>query len=180
MTTTASRILTIDPAHSTVGFTVRHLMITKVRGAFSDVKGTVTLGDASPIPVSIDAEVAVASVSTRQPDRDAHLKSPDFFDAPTYPTMTFRSTSIEPTGDAGFSLVGDLTIHGQTKSVTFEGEFTGQNQSPAAPGGTRFAYEATTKIKRSEFGLTFNMPLETGGVAISDEVTVELDVQATS
>ena len=179
MTTTAARSLAIDAAHSNVGFSVRHLMITKVRGSFTGVTGSITLDASSPMPVAIDAVVDVATIDTRQPDRDAHLKSPDFFDAATYPTLTFKSTSIVPTGDTTFTLTGDLQMHGTTKSITFEGEYTGQGENPFAPGA-RFAYEAKTKIKRSDFGLTWNATLEAGGVAVSDEVAIELDIQATA
>ena len=179
MTTTAARSLAIDPAHSNVGFWVRHLMITKVHGSFTGVTGSIQLGASSPMPVAIDAEVDVTSIDTRQPDRDAHLKSPDIFDAATYPTMTFKSTSIAATGEATFTLTGDLQIHGQTRTVTFDAEFTGQGENPFAPGA-RFAYEAKAKIKRSDFGLTWNAALEAGGVAVSDEVAIELDIQATA
>jgi polyisoprenoid-binding protein YceI len=177
MTTAATRTLTIDPSHSTVGFSVRHLMITKVRGAFTGVSGTIELAAGSSIPVAISAEVDVHTIDTREPNRDAHLKSPDFFEADTYPKMTFASTAISPSGGTEFTLVGDLTIHGVTKSVTFEGEFTGQGTNPFAPGD-RFAYEAKTKIKRSDFGLTWNVALEAGGVTVSDDVEITLDIQA--
>jgi polyisoprenoid-binding protein YceI len=176
MTTAATRTLTIDPSHSTVGFSVRHLMITKVRGAFTGVSGTIELAAGSSIPVAISAEVDVHTIDTREPNRDAHLKSPDFFEAEKFPTMSFASTAITPSG-SGFTLVGDLTIHGVTKSVTFEGEFTGQGTNPFAPGD-RFAYEAKTKIKRSDFGLTWNVALEAGGVTVSDDVEITLDIQA--
>ena len=177
MTTAATRTLTIDPSHSTVGFSVRHLMITKVRGAFTGVSGTIELAAGSSVPVAITAEVDVHTIDTREPNRDAHLKSPDFFEADTYPKLSFVSTAITPSGGTDFTLVGDLTIHGVTKSVTFEGEFAGQGTNPFAPGD-RFAYEAKTKIKRSDFGLTWNVALEAGGVTVSDEVEITLDIQA--
>ena len=179
MTTTATRSFAIDPAHSTIGFSVRHLMITKVRGSFAGVSGSIHLGASGYIPVTLDAEVKVDSIDTHEPNRDAHLKSPDFFDAATYPTMTFASTSIVASGDSAFTLTGDLSIHGVTKSVTFEGEFSGVGSNPFAPG-ERAAYEAKTKIKRSDFGLTWNTALEAGGVAVSDEVEITLDIQATA
>jgi polyisoprenoid-binding protein YceI len=177
MTTTATRTYAIDPAHTSVGFSVRHLMISKVRGSFGAVTGTVELGPTGQIPVAVKAEIDITSIDTREAQRDAHLKSPDFFDADNHPKMSFTSTKIEAEGDSHFRLTGDLEIRGTKQSVTFDAEVTGQGTDPFGRG-ERIAYEAKTKIKRSVFGLTWNTALETGGVAVSDDVEITLDVQA--
>ncbi len=173
---TQTRTFTIDPAHTSVGFSIRHLMIAKVRGSFGSVSGTVELPPTGSIPVSVNAEIDVASIDTHQAQRDGHLKSPDFFEADTYPQMQFASTRIDALDDTRFRLVGDLKIHGTKRSVTLDAEFGGQGADLA--GGKRIAYEATTKIKRSDFGLTWNAALETGGVAVGDDVEITLDIQA--
>jgi polyisoprenoid-binding protein YceI len=177
MTTTATRTYAIDPKHTSVGFSIRHLMIAKVRGTFGTVSGTVELGASGFIPTSVKAEIDVASIDTREAQRDGHLKSPDFFDAATHPIMSFTSTAIEAEGDTKFRLTGELVIRGSKQSVTFEAEVTGQGKDPFGPG-ERIAYEAKTKIKRSEYGLTWNSALETGGVAVGDDVEITLDVEA--
>jgi len=177
MTTTATRTFTIDPKHTSVGFSIRHLMIAKVRGTFGSVTGTVVLGETGLIPTAVTAEIEIASIDTREAQRDGHLKSPDFFDAENHPVMRFTSTAIEPHGDTHFKLTGDLEIRGSKQSVTFEAEVSGQGKDPFG-SGERIAYEAKTKIKRSDFGLTWNSALETGGVAVGDDVEVSLDVEA--
>lgn len=171
-----TRTYAIDPAHTSVGFSVRHLMISKVRGSFGAVSGSVELGPDGLIPVAVNAEIEIASIDTREAQRDTHLKSPDFFDAENHPKMHFVSTKIEAEGDSKFRLTGDLTIRGAKQSVTFEGEVTGTGADPYGRG-QRIAYEAKTKIKRSDFGITFNIALEAGGVAVSDDVDITLDVQ---
>jgi polyisoprenoid-binding protein YceI len=173
---TSTRVFAIDPAHTSVGFSVRHLMIAKVRGTFGAVKGTIELPATGLIPSSIEAEIEIGSIDTREPQREAHLKSPDFFDADTHPTMKFKSTKIEAGDDKHFTVTGDLTIRGTTKSVSFKSEVTGTGTDPFGRG-TRVAYEAQTRINRSDFGLTWNTALETGGVAVSDEVDITIDVQ---
>lgn len=165
----------IDPVHSSVEFSVRHLMITTVKGRFTDVQGTVVLDELNPAASTADITVNVASVDTREPQRDAHLRSADFFDAEKFPTLTFRSRTVEDVTDDGFKLVGDLTIHGVTREVTLDVTAEGRTKDPW--GGDRAGYSATTRIKRSHFGLTWNQLLETGGVTVSDDVKITLDVQ---
>ncbi|MBK5289188.1 MAG: YceI family protein [Acidimicrobiia bacterium] len=164
---------TVDPSHSTVGFTARHLMITKVHGHFTDFDGTVTVAD-DPLASSVVANVRLASVDTGSADRDAHLHTADFFDVETYPEMTLRSTAIAASGD-DFVLTGDLTIAGQTRSVDFALEFDGVRTDPF--GNTKAGFSARTEINRSDWGLSFNMALDTGGVLVSEKIQVELDVQ---
>ena len=166
---------TIDPVHSSVEFAVRHLMITTVKGRFTDVQCTVVLDEANPSAASAEITIGAASIDTREPQRDAHLRSADFFDAEKFPTLTFRSTSVRSISADGFTLVGDLTIHGVTREVALEVTSEGRTKDPW--GGERAGYSATTKIKRSEFGLTWNQLLETGGLAVSDDVKITLDVQ---
>ena len=174
--TTAGRTTwAVDPAHSTVEFAVRHLMITTVKGRFTDVAGTVVLDEANPAASSADITVQVASIDTREAQRDAHLRSADFFDAGTYPTLTFRSTGVRDPRPGGFTLVGDLTIHGVTREVALDVAIEGRARD--AWGGERAGYAATTRIKRSDFGLTWNQLLETGGLAVSDEVKIALEIQ---
>lgn len=177
MTTTATRTFTIDPKHTSVGFSVRHLMIAKVRGSFGAIVGKVELGPSGLIPFAVNAEIEIASIDTRESQRDAHLKSPDFFDTDNHPVMRFTSTKIEADDESRFHLTGDLEIRGSKRSVTFEAEATGQGKDPFGPG-ERIAYEAKAKIKRSEFGLTWNSALETGGVAVGDDVEITLDIEA--
>jgi polyisoprenoid-binding protein YceI len=165
----------IDPVHSSVEFSVRHLMITTVKGRFTDVQGTVVLDDANPAAAAADITVNVASIDTREAQRDAHLRSADFFDVETHPTLTFRSKRVGSLPGDRFTLVGDLTIHGVTREVTLDITAEGRSKDPW--GGVRAGYSATTKIKRSDFGLTWNQVLETGGLAVSDDVKVTIDVQ---
>lgn len=174
-TTQIGSAFAIDAAHSTVEFVVRHLMIAKVRGRFKAVTGTVAIPAAGDIPTAIDVSIDTASVDTHEPQRDGHLKSPEFFDAETYPHITFKSTSIEGSGET-FEVRGDLTMHGVTQSVVLEATFEGR--ATDLYGNKRIGYEAHGKISRKEFGLTWNSALETGGVAISDEVKIELSVEA--
>ena len=165
----------IDPTHSNVEFAVRHLMITTVKGRFTAVEGTVVLDEANPAASAAEITVQVASIDTREPQRDAHLRSADFFDVEKYPTLTFRSSAAGDVTADGFTLAGDLTIHGVTRPVTLEVVHEGRARDPW--GGERAGYAATTRIKRSDFGLTWNQLLETGGLAVSDEVKISLDVE---
>jgi polyisoprenoid-binding protein YceI len=165
----------IDPVHSSVEFAVRHLMITTVKGRFTDVQGTVVLDDANPAAANAEITVGVASIDTRDAQRDAHLRSADFFEAEAHPTLTFRSKRAGNLSGDHFTLVGDLTIHGVTREVTLDVTSEGRSKDPW--GGERAGYSATTKIKRSDFGLTWNQLLETGGLAVSDDVKITLDVQ---
>jgi polyisoprenoid-binding protein YceI len=167
---------TIDPAHSSVEFAVRHLMITTVKGRLPDVKGSATVDESDPARSSVEISVDVASIDTREPQRDAHLRSADFFDVEHHPTMTFRSRGVHNVAsDGSFQLMGDLTIRGVTREVAFEVTFEGRSKDPW--GGERAGYSASTRIKRSDFGLTWNQLLETGGLAVSDDVRISLDVQ---
>jgi polyisoprenoid-binding protein YceI len=166
----------VDTVHSNVGFTARHMMITKVRGNFTRVKGEVQLPEGSSIPLSIAAEIEAASVDTRDDQRDGHLRSADFFDVENYPRLTFKSTSILKVSDSTFDVTGDLTIRSTTKSVTFPVEVEGQATDPQ--GNRRIGYSARLRVDRRDFGLTFNQALETGGVLISNEVDIELDIEA--
>ena len=160
---------TVDPAHTEVGFTARHLMVTKVRGQFKDVEGTVTV--AEPFSASqVQATVKLASVDTGSADRDAHLKGADFFDVENNPEMTFVSTEVSED-----TLQGDLTIKGVTRPVEFDLEFGGVATAPW--GNTKAGFEAITEINRKDFGLEWNVALEGGGVLVSEKIKVKLDVQ---
>lgn len=165
----------LDPTHSSVAFAIRHLMIATVRGRFGAVTARVDVDDANPSNSKVFAEIQSASIETGEPNRDAHLKSADFFDAEKNPLITFASRKIvgDPSGD--FKLSGDLTISGVTRDVTIDITADGRGRDPW--GGERSAFSATTKIKRSEFGLTWNQALETGGVVVGDEVKITIDVE---
>ena len=176
-TSTATRTFKIDPSHASIGFSIRHLMISKVRGSFGSVAGTIELPATGAIPVSATAEIAVASINTHEEQRDAHLKSPDFFEADKFSHMRFQSTRIEALDDTRFHMTGDLEIRGTKQRVTFEAEVSGQGKDPFG-AGERIAYEAKARIKRSDFGLTWNSVLEAGGVAVGDDVDITLDVEA--
>ena len=166
----------LDPAHTHVEFAVRHLMVSTVKGRFGEVDGTITLDEANPAASSFEARIPVASIDTKEPNRDAHLRSADFFDAENHPYLTFVSRRIEPRGGDEFTAYGDLTIRGVTREVALEGEFAGAGQSPY---GFRVAgFSARTKINRRDFGLNWNAALETGGVLVGDEVKISLEVEA--
>lgn len=165
---------TIDPSHSSVGFVARHLMVSKVRGEFRSFSGTLTIAE-DRLASSVQASVEMNSVSTGDDQRDGHLRTGDFFDTEQFPTMTFTSTAVRAAGD-DFVLVGDLTIKGVTRSVEFELEFDGVSPDPW--GGTRAGFSATTVINRKDFGLEWNVALDTGGVLVGDKVTITLDIQA--
>ena len=163
----------IDPTHSTVGFVVKHLMVSKVRGKFESFSGTITVAeDGTP---SVQAEIDVTTITTGNPQRDGHIKSADFFDAEKFPTATFVSTSVRPDGD-NFVLTGDFTLHGVTKSVDLALEFNGSN--PGTGQGAVAGFEATTVINRKDFGIDIEMPLEGGGVVVGDKVTINLEIEA--
>ena len=165
----------LDASHSTIEFIVRHLMISKVRGRFTGVAGTITVPAGADVPTELDVTIETASIDTREEQRDGHLKSPDFFDAATYPQITFRSTRIDGSADS-FKATGDLTMHGVTQSVELDVTFEGR--AVDGYGNARIGYEAHTKISRKDFGLTWNQALEAGGWAISDEVKIELNIEA--
>jgi polyisoprenoid-binding protein YceI len=165
----------IDAVHTHVEFAVRHMMITTVKGRFTDVSGTVRSQDSDPAKGEVDVKIGVASIDTREAQRDAHLRSADFFDAEKFPTMTFKSRRIADVKGNDFKLVGDLTIRGVTREVVLDVASEGRAKDPW--GGERSGFTATTKIKRGDFGLTWNQVLETGGVVVGDEVKISLDIQ---
>ena len=168
----------VDPVHSTVGFVARHLMISKVRGRFTDFSGSIEVAP-DPLQSHLEASVNLASVDTGDEGRDAHLRTADFFDLDGNgsPTMTFASTGIKAEDDDGdYVLFGDLTINGVTRQVEFALEFEGVNGDPW--GGTRAGFSAETEINRKDFGLAWNVALETGGVLVGDKVKVHLEIQA--
>ena len=168
----------VDPAHSTVGFVARHLMITKVRGRFTDFSGSIEVAP-DPLQSRLEASVNLASVDTGDANRDAHLRAADFFDVDGdgSPTMTFASTGIKAEDDDGdYVLYGDLTINGVTRQVEFALEFDGVNGDPW--GGTRAGFSAESEITRKDFGLEWNVALETGGVLVGDKIKIQLDVEA--
>ena len=167
---------TIDPAHSVVGFSVRHMMVTKVTGQFERFSGTISFDPDDVAAATVEVEIETASITTRSADRDAHLRSADFFDAETYPTITFRSTAVRPGKGNGFQVHGDLSMHGVTRPVVLDAEFNGSGASPF--GHTVAGFEASTKLNRSDFGLNWNAALETGGVMVSDEIKITLDIEA--
>jgi polyisoprenoid-binding protein YceI len=167
---------TIDPAHTEVGFAVKHLMISTVRGRFGDVRGTITLEGNDVTRSSVEAEIATASIDTRQEQRDTHLRSADFFEVDTYPTIAFRSTRIERIENDRYRITGNLTIRDVTREVALETTDEGRGRDPW--GGERLAFSAATTIDRRDFGLTWNQALETGGVLVSNEIKISIDLQA--
>ncbi|MFI9027131.1 YceI family protein [Streptomyces sp. NPDC053560] len=167
---------TIDPAHSSIGFTVRHAMVTNVRGSFGEHEGTLRLDGANPAASTANIDVKIDSIDTGIADRDAHLKSADFFDAEKFPLMTFRSTAVEQTGSETYRVTGDLTIKDVTKPLSIDLEFNGS--ATDVYGAERVGFEGTADILRSEWGLTWNAALETGGVMVSDKVKLTFDISA--
>lgn len=180
MTTTATATQntstwTVDPAHVEVGFAVRHLMISTVRGRFGKVGGTVLFDEAKPESSKIDIDVDIASIDTRQEQRDAHLRSPDFFDAENHPAMRFASTKIDGDVTGDFTITGNLTVRGTTRPITLEATAEGRGRDPW--GNERMGFGAKGKFLRSDFGLTWNQALEAGGVTVGDEVKISIDVE---
>ncbi|MBV9573598.1 MAG: YceI family protein [Acidobacteriales bacterium] len=166
----------IDPAHSSAEFKVRHMMISNVRGHFSKISGSLTTDESDITRSHVEAVIEANSLETRDPQRDAHLKSGDFFDVEKYPTLTFKSSQVKRLGEGGLAVTGELTIHGVTQTVTFEVE--GPTPPTKDPwGNTRMGISATTKINRKTFGLNWNAALETGGIVVGDEVSITLDVE---
>jgi polyisoprenoid-binding protein YceI len=166
----------IDPAHSVADFKVKHMMISNVKGHFSGFKGLLVLDDADVTNSRVEASLDAATINTNEPQRDAHLRSADFFDVEKFPSLSFKSTRIARTTGGDLAVTGDLTIHGVTRSVVFAVE------GPSAPtkdpwGNTRVGLSAATKINRKDFGLTYNAVLETGGVLVAEEIAITLDVQ---
>ena len=181
MATTASNPVALttwklDPAHSHAEFKVRHMMISNVKGSFTGLSGTLTEHPADKTLSSIDATIDVNTLSTGDAQRDAHLKSADFFDAARFGTMIFRSSNVQPNGEGGYNVTGDFTIHGQTRQQTFVVE------GPTAPGkdlsgNTRIGLSATAKINRKNYGLSWNAALETGGMLVADDVNITIEAQ---
>ncbi len=170
----APGVYDIDAKHTSVEFVARHLMITKVRGRFDDVEGTITVAEV-PEESSVQVSIGSASVRTGEDQRDAHLRSADFFDADTHPRWTFTSTSVEQAGD-DWKVAGDLTISGVTKPVVLDVEFEGANSTPW--GTSALGFSATAEIDREAWGLTYNQVLETGGVMVGKKIRIELNVEA--
>jgi polyisoprenoid-binding protein YceI len=166
----------IDPVHSLAEFRVKHMMISSVRGRFTGVTGSLSYNESEPAQSHVEATIDVASIDTRDPQRDTHLKSADFFDAEKYPTFAFRSSRVTRKSDGSLSVAGPLTMHGATKEVEFAVE------GPTPPvrdpwGNTRVGVSATTKIDRRDFGLTWNAALETGGVLVGEDVSITLEME---
>jgi polyisoprenoid-binding protein YceI len=167
---------TLDPAHSRIGFVARHAMVTKVRGAFNDFEGTAILDGADPASSSAQVTISAASIDTRNAQRDEHLRSNDFLAMADYPQITFVSTGARQVDDGTFELTGDLTIKGVTNSITIPFTFEGAAKDPF--GNLRVGFEGAVTINRKDYGITWNAALETGGVLVSDKVTLEFELSA--
>ena len=173
---TSTTTWNIDPAHATAEFKVKHMMIAHVKGQFSKVTGVLIFDESDPTKSGVEATIEAASIETREPQRDAHLKSADFLYVEKYPTLSFKSTDIKVAGDGELKVQGDLTIRGVTRKVTFAVD------GPTPPmkdpwGNTRIAVSATTKINRKDYGLTWNAALETGGILVGEEITITLEAE---
>ncbi|MGY1631413.1 YceI family protein [Geodermatophilus sp. SYSU D01186] len=166
----------VDAAHTRIGIRARHAMVTTVRGSFTDFTGTAHLDTAHPAASTVTLRIKTASVDTGQPDRDAHLRSADFLDVETYPEIVFVSTDVEQVEADVYTVTGDLTIRDTTREVSVDFTLTGSAQDPF--GQTRVGFEGALAIKRSDWGLTWNTPLDTGGVLVSDRIQIEFDVSA--
>ena len=177
MTTAAATSTTyrLDKSHSEATFQVRHLL-TKVRGRFSDFEGQFDFDQDHPEQSRVQVTIQAASIDTNEPDRDKHLRSADFFETDTFPTLSFKSTAVTPRGTHSFDITGDLTIHGVTKPVTLAATYQGQAKDPW--GNQRIAFEATASINRKDYGLHWNAALETGGFLVGDEITINLAIEA--
>jgi polyisoprenoid-binding protein YceI len=166
----------IDVVHSTVGFTVRHLMVSKVHGYFTKWSGNLAFDEQNPSASHAEATIEVASVDTREPQRDGHLRTGDFFEAEKYPTITFKSTKVERAGER-FKVTGDLTLRGVTKPIVLDVEYGGRSKHPQM--GERVGFSANASINRKDFGVSYNQVLEAGGLAISEKVDIHLEIEAT-
>lgn len=171
----APRTWNIDPAHSSVGFTIRHLMISKVHGNFTRWSGSLVFDEAEPAASKVEVQIDVASIDTRESNRDAHLRTGDFFEVEKFPHMTFKSTRVEGSG-SDFKVTGDLTLRGITKPVVLDVEYGGRSNHPQL--GERIAFSARGVIHRKDFGVTFQQILDTGGLALGEKVDIVLEVQA--
>ncbi len=166
----------IDSAHSEIQFKVRHMMVSWGRGSFEKFGGTINLDEQNPENSIVDIQIDANSINTRQADRDAHLRSPDFLDAPTYPYLTFKSKQVQQTGANTAKMVGDLTIRDQTKEVTLDVTYEGQRKSPFGPF-VAAGFNAETVISRKDWGLTWNGLIEGGGVLVGDDVHINIDLE---
>ncbi len=167
---------TIDPSHTRIGFVARHAMVTKVRGAFNEFEGSVAFDAADPARTDVRVTIQATSIDTRNAQRDAHLRSNDFLDMETYPEITFVSTAFRQTGEDTFDLTGDLTVKGVTNSVTIPFTYEGAAGDPF--GNLRLGFEGAVTINRKDYGVTWNAALETGGVLVSEKITLEFEVSA--
>jgi len=166
----------IDPAHSEIGFKVRHMMVSNVRGSFHDVTGVLEFDEADVTRSSVDVTIVAGSIDTGVEKRDKHLRSPDFFDVEKYPSLSFRSKKVQVVADGVFKVTGDLTIHGVTREVVLDVEGL-DHQAKDPWGNTIMGATATTKINRKDYGLTWNKALETGGVLVGDEISITLEIE---
>jgi polyisoprenoid-binding protein YceI len=166
----------IDTSHSGAHFTVRHMVVSKVRGAFERWQGTLQFDEQHPEASKVSVQIEAASINTREPKRDEHLRSPDFFDVARYPTLNFESTKVEKVEGHSYRVTGDLTIHGVTKQVVLDADYLGAGKDPW--GNDRVGFEASTSINRKDFGLSWNQALEAGGVLVGDKIEISLDVEA--
>jgi len=166
----------LDTTHSGASFSVRHMMVSTVRGSFSSLRGTLEYDPANPAAASVEVEIDASSIDTGVADRDNHLRSADFFDVEKYPHITFKSKKVELTGDDEARITGDLTIRDVTREVVIEAEYLGQTKSPF--GDQRVGFSGSTRIDREQWGLTWNVAMEAGGVLVSKEIKISLDVQA--
>jgi polyisoprenoid-binding protein YceI len=165
----------IDPAHSHIAFSVRHLMITTVKGRFGGIDGTVVIDESEPSKSEVDVRIEASTIDTREPQRDAHLRSADFLDAEKFPHLTFKSRRVSDTKGGAFTVTGDLTIRGVTREVVLHVSEEGRGKDPW--GGERAGFSATTKLNRKDYGLTWNQALEGGGVLVGDEVKINLELE---
>lgn len=165
----------IDQAHSAIDFSVRHMMISTVRGSFANFSGTINIDETNPSLSTVDVQIDAASIDTREAQRDVHLRGDDFFASDKYPYLTFKSTRVERKGENEAQLIGDLTIRDVTREVVLAVEYNGEARSPW--GTTSAGFEATTKISRKDWGLTYNAALETGGVLVGDEIKIAIQLE---
>lgn len=174
--TSLTGIYSLDPAHTQIGFVARHAMVTKVRGAFKEFEGTAHLDGTEPSKSSATVTIKAASIDTRNEQRDGHLRTNDFLDAPNFPDITFVTTGVEPLDDTNFRVAGDLTIKDVTRPISIDFEFQGSATDPY--GNLRVGFEGSVPISRKEYGITWNAALEGGGVLVGDKVVLEFEVSA--
>lgn len=165
-----------DPVHSTISFWVRHLMISKVHGTFTKWQGQLEFDESRPEDARVQVQIDAASIDTKEPQRDTHLRSADFLDVTNYPTITFRSTGVERAGDRRYRIRGDLTVKNVTKPVVLDVEYTGRVKDPW--GNERVGFTAKTSLNRKDFGITWNQTLDAGGVLVGDEIQVDIEAEA--